>query len=322
MRSGELIVNFLSPGYSHLVSRYHQTVLATCPCPWDEDDRLIEPVFRTSIRTAISWGIADLYIFGTAGEGHAVDNERFRTVVDCFAEETLIEGVRPMVGVIGLSTPNVVDRLEFAYERGFRTFQISLPSWGAISDREMLRFFGDVCGSFPDAEFMHYNVLRAGRTLTGGDYRRVLEVAPNLVATKNTFGDIAHVSELMKVTELQHFLGERTFAIGSMYGECSLLAAYAWLQPKRALELFNAGSTGDIATAMRLAKEYHELGTRLLGWLRTEPRMDGFFDKLLVRLGGVDDFPLRLLSPSIGASEAEFEKCRQILVSEFGDWLT
>lgn len=304
------------------MSRYHQTVLATCPCPWDERDRLAEPVFRAAIRKAAAVGITDLYIFGTAGEGHAVDDERFREVVDCFADETLESEIRPMVGVIGLSTGNVVGRLEHAYERGFRTFQISLPSWGAISDREVLRFFTDVCGAFPDAQFMHYNVLRAGRTLTGDDYLRVLDIAPNLVATKNTFGDITHVADLMRVTDLQHFLGERTFALGSLYGECSLLAAYAWLQPRRSFELFEAGASGDIGTAMSLAKDYQELGTRLLGWLRTEPRMDGFYDKLLVRLGGMDEFPLRLLSPSIGASEEEFDRCKQILASEFGAWLS
>ena len=52
--------------------RYPQTVLVSCEAPWDENGELIEAVFRDEVRSAISSGFRDLYIFGTAGEGYAV----------------------------------------------------------------------------------------------------------------------------------------------------------------------------------------------------------------------------------------------------------
>jgi hypothetical protein len=52
-----------------------------------------------------------------------VDTLRFQQIVHIFWEETRQEGIFQQVGVIGLSTANVVERLNFAYQVGFRMFQ-------------------------------------------------------------------------------------------------------------------------------------------------------------------------------------------------------
>ena len=124
--------------------RHHQSILVSCEIPWDERERLMEDVFRQEVRHFLSVGFRDLYIFGTAGEGHAVDTPRFEQIVQIFREETEEDGVTVMVGVIALSTANVIERLAIAYRAGFRMFQISMPSWGELDDREMMRFFRDV----------------------------------------------------------------------------------------------------------------------------------------------------------------------------------
>ena len=78
--------------------RYPQAVLVSCEAPWDENEELIEAVFRDEVRKAISSGFRDLYIFGTAGEGYAVTLTQFREIAGIFPEETSGEGVRAMVG--------------------------------------------------------------------------------------------------------------------------------------------------------------------------------------------------------------------------------
>src|SRR3712207_9569121 len=82
----------------------------------------------------------------------------------------------------------------FPYTTLFRS--ISLPSWGPLNDDEMLRFFVDVCGTFPDARFLHYNLPRTKRVLTGPEYARIVAEVPNLAATKNTGRSEEHTSEL------------------------------------------------------------------------------------------------------------------------------
>ena len=108
-------------------------------------------MFRDEVRKAISSGFRDLYIFGTAGEGYAVTLTQFREIAGVFREETSGEGVRPMVGVIGMSTAQVVEKVGAAHDIGFRTFQIALPPWGVLTDDEYMTYFTDVCGSFPDS---------------------------------------------------------------------------------------------------------------------------------------------------------------------------
>jgi len=302
-------------------TRYPQAMLASCEIPWDEDEQLMEEVFRREIRHVLA-NFRHLYIFGTAGEGYAVDTARFRQIVDIFYAETRGEDVHPMVGVIGLSTANIVERVTYAHAVGFHTFQISLPAWGALNDHELMTFFTDVCGAFPDANFLHYNLPRARRVLTGADYRRIVAVVPNLVATKNTGGGLARASDLMKhAPELQHFFGEANFPFGCMYGECSLLATMGPMTPVKTRAFFQAGCEGRWDECFHLQKGLYDLLHGVLGPLLDEPYIDGAYDKLLKRLGGFEEMPLRLLSPYQGLSEEAYQACRHILHTAFPEWV-
>ncbi|MBZ0294447.1 MAG: dihydrodipicolinate synthase family protein [Anaerolineae bacterium] len=292
--------------------RYPQTILATCVIPWDEHEQLIEEVFRREIRYLHGQGFDHLYIFGTAGEGYAVDTPHFREIVTVFREETQTAGIEAQVGVMGFSTATVIERLQIAYDAGFRTFQISLPAWRGLNDAELLTYFQDVCGTFPDCSFLHYNLLTAYRTLNAADYVRLVEQMPNLVATKNTGIDAGGLIDLIQQTpELQHFLGEMNFAHGALLGECSLLPSISHAQPDKMKALFAAGQQRDVARLFELQHELRLFTRTVLGPLLAQRRIDGAYDKLLLRLSGFEEMPLRLLSPYQGFSEAEYDACRQ-----------
>ena len=301
--------------------RYPQAILVSCEAPWDEKEQLLEDVFRREVRMVLK-EFNHLYIFGTAGEGYAVDTARFQQLVQVFYEETRGDDIHPMVGVIGLSTANLIERIRFAYDVGFRVFQISLPSWGALNDWELMTFFRDVCGAFPAAQFLHYNLPRTKRVLTGADYRRLIDAVPNLVATKNTGGGLDRAADLMKnAPELQHFLGEQSFPHGCMYGECALLSSFGRMSPHKAKALFEAGRNGDLVNMFKLQREFHEMLYGVLGPLLAEGRIDGAYDKLLVRLGGLEEMPLRLLSPYQGFSEEQYQACKRTLHEQFAEFL-
>jgi hypothetical protein len=42
-----------------------------------------------------------------------------------------------MIGIISLSLPTIIERIERAQAMGARRFQLSLPSWGALRDSEL-----------------------------------------------------------------------------------------------------------------------------------------------------------------------------------------
>lgn len=301
--------------------RYHQGILVSCEIPWNEQESFLEDVFRQEIRHILRLGFNNLYIFGTAGEGYAVDTPRFRRIVEVFYEETRHDTVFPQVGVIGLSTANVVERIRFAYKVGFRVFQISLPCWGALNDNELLRFFTDVCGAFPDARFLHYNLARAQRILMASDYRRLADEIPNLVATKNTSTTISSTVALMRaVPELQHFLSESMFPIGCLQSECSMLSSFALMLPSKTKELFEYARRGQTEKLFLLHKNYLATTNDVLAPLFRQSLIDGAYDKVLARLGGCE-MPLRLLSPYQSFSEEAYEECRAILEGKYPDWM-
>jgi hypothetical protein len=59
----------------------------------------------------------------------------------------------------------------------------------------------------------------------------------------------------------------------------------------------------------------------VLGPLLAEGRIDGAYDKLLVRLGGLEAMPLRLLSPYQGFSEEQYQACKRTLHERFPGFL-
>ena len=305
--------------------RYHQALLVSCVTPWDEREELIEPLFRKEIQHLRALGFTDLYIFGTACEGYAVDSVRFERIVEVFAEETLhLQAASlswPQVGVIGLSTCAVKERLRIAYNYGFRVFQLSLPCWGVLNDAETTNFFQDVCGSFADCQFLHYNLMRTKRLLAGKDYRRLADLIPNLVATKNTSSDVGLAAGLMRhAPDLQHFLGETTFPTGCLYGECSLLSSFGPMLPTRTRGFFECGRKRDFGRLFELQREYLLMINEVLSPMLEHPRIDGAYDKALARLGGLE-MPLRLLSPYEALPEEAFQSAAAILKERYANWL-
>ncbi len=116
-----------------MTKRYPSSILVSCEISWDENHELIEHTFRAEIRGAMAT-YNNLYIFGTAGEGYAVTLTQFSEVAEVFWEETDRPDVHQMVGVIAMSTVQVVERIATAYQIGFRVFQITLPPWSALSE--------------------------------------------------------------------------------------------------------------------------------------------------------------------------------------------
>ena len=300
------------------MTRFPPGIMSTCCVPWDGDGRFVEPIFRRAVRTALE-GAPNLYVFGTAGEGYAVTDGQFDQVVAAFVEEMRHAHAEPMVGVIHLSMGTIVERIERCRDRGVRQFQISLPSWGALADGEVFDFFDRICTGFPDCQFMHYNLPRAKRIVTGKEYGRLAQSHPNLVATKNTGDSLSHIRGLIdEAPQLQHFLSEAGYLYGSLFGECSVLASFVTSWTKLS-SLFEAGSRRDVAALTSIQREVDVLIETLFEAVPAG-RIDGAYDKLFARMYD-PSFPLRMLPPYVGSSETEFQTFVRLLEQRLPEWI-
>jgi dihydrodipicolinate synthase/N-acetylneuraminate lyase len=303
------------------MARYKRTILATCCVPWDENYRLDEDLFRSSIRDLLHRGFRDLYVFGTAGEGHNVSDSMFERIVDVFIGEVIAEGETPMVGVINLSLFTTLERIEYAAGRGCRVFQISLPNWGELNDHELFSFFREVCGRYPELQFLHYNLARAGRIVKPREYAILAEEHSNLVATKYGAGDPEMVNGLLEVAgSLRHFFTELGFFYGSAVGECGLLASISSTHAALARRYYEAAAQGDTDTLVALYRDLASMMTSVRAVVGPGPHLDGAYDKIFAKINDTR-FPLRLLPPFEGSTEEAYQRYREILLARFPQWI-
>ncbi len=305
------------------VPRIRPAMLATVCLPIREGGGFDEGRFRRAVSLLYSAGAENLYIFGTAGEGYALTDEMFRDVASVFCDATRGHtGIRQL-GVIAMSVPQILARIELGLELGFRDFQISLPPWGTLTDRELGRFFREVLDPYPEAKFLHYNTIRAGRILTGREYARIAAEHPNLVATKSGGHSAASLLTLFEEAPLLcHFVTELDYAVASLLGkDCGLLVSIGALNPGRARAFFEAGRRGDAKTLRSMVRELYSIRGRILETVAGEgAHMDGAYDKLYSRFSD-PEFPLDLISPYGGAGVDAFERLGTWLSETWPEWM-
>lgn len=288
---------------------YPAAILATAVVPWTEKYELDEERFCRQVQTIAHGLTRHIYIFGTAGEGYAVNERMFDQIARAFWLSSQENNVSPMLGIISLSLATVIDRIERGYALGFRQFQLSLPAWGALLDKELDGFFAETCGRFPDCDFHHYNLLRTKRLLTAVEYRRLAAAHPNFVAVKYGASDPAIVADVLAVSpRLRFYFTEFGYAIARRTHDVGLLVSLASLNYTRA----KAFVSGDDAQRAADVAELRAIRTVLGELAENRFHIDGAYDKLLFKLND-PDFQLRLLPPYAGATEEDFARFRAAL---------
>jgi len=292
-------------------ARFPRTILPTVCIPWREDGTVDAALFPELVRARLAGGIRHLYVFGTAGEGYAVTDAQFDAIVALLVEASAgTPDAHPMVGLIGQSLGTTLGRIERAMARGIRDFQVTLPAWGVLTDGEVRTFFRAVLGRFPEARFLHYNLLRAGRLISGRFYAELAAEHPNLVGTKNGTGDTLRIHQLLtEAPMLRHFLTEVGYPIGCSLGAPGLLQSLSSTNDAQAWRFFRAGVDGDAATLAAMQPAYLAVEEALTAFAGDAVHIDGAYEKMLQRVSDAR-LPLRLLPPYAAASEEAFRAFR------------
>ena len=130
------------PPTAQVKTRYPQNNLAACMLPWTEDFQLDVAKFEQHVQSTLDGRYKCLYLMGTAGEGYALYDMRFKQVVDLFAKMTVRDGIDPQIGVIGLSMEQIIERIAYAHAQGIRNvpdFAAQLGSAGRSRDDDLLQ---------------------------------------------------------------------------------------------------------------------------------------------------------------------------------------
>lgn len=295
--------------------------MATACIPWDKEFEFCEDIFRIQIRNLLDNNIKSIYLFGTAGEGYAVNDRQFLQIIKTFKSETRNIDSMPMIGLISTSLAQIIDRINMSLKLGFNDFQISFPSWGKLNTEESIAFFDAILPKYHDCRFMHYNNGQRSRLLLKiEDYIQLSEKYENLVAVK--YPGLVNIDDIHKISAskipIQFFPLE--FGYGAMrpLGECGIILSYLNMNYTIAHKYFNAGIKNDIKTINNI---HNNLIIVKDIFKKTLPnnKIDGAYDKVFVKMM-ISDFPLRLYPPYKGLAMHEYDDFVNNIKSQLPEW--
>ena len=288
--------------------RYPITMMCAACVPWTKDFEFDEASFRKQVKNLVDHDAKSIYIFGTAGEGYAVNARVFAQVVKALVEECAKKAdVMPMTGIISTSMMEMIDRIEIGRSLGCRDFQIALPCWGALNDEEVIGFFKTICGRFPDCRFIHYNNGPRSKKLCKINlYVELAKVVPNLVAVKYSTDKMYEIYNMV-TTEcpIAFYLVDAGYTYGIMKGQCGFLNSFASIDMDLAWRYFYAGQNKEYGTLLELDSYYKELVNCFD--MITREVMDSALDKSIERVAD-EDFCNTLYPPYNGLTEDEFRE--------------
>ena len=304
------------------MARYPSTVMVSIVCPWDDDERLDEAIFRRATRHALASGFRHLYVFGTAGEGYAVDTA------------SVPAGRR---GAPGRDVRAPLTRSRWSGSSGCRR-PTSWSAWasrtnsGSGRSRSRCRagrrwptprsstYFESVCGAFPDSAFMHYNTVKSGRLVNwrplppgrrpgaqpGGHQDH--DQRPGRRRRRRPRGAGADAFPDRAVDRVRRRCSGRWRCSGR---------SRPWRRSSRGPSSTRSRTAGP-RRPRRSGRGSSALNHTVFDPLMVDRRVDGAYDKTIEKLSnGMAAFPLRMLSPYRTVSDLEFEATRSRLADAF-----
>ena len=182
-----------------------------------------------------------------------------------------------------------------------------------MNDDELLRFYAAIQEALPNTEFIHYNIMRSGRMLSGTDYQRVLDVAPNLAGSKHTGGDIGALSEIIQATpNLAHFVVDNQIVAGALFGSPGFYSFIANLSPAFALQLWELCETGDWEGAAQLAVVCGRFFRTWLAGCR-DINSSSALGKIATRAGVHPGIPLAIKEPYTSGTQRHVDELRTLV---------
>jgi len=295
--------------------------LVSVPIPWNDDFSFSPELFKKAINKLVKEKCDGLYLFGTSGEGYAVTDDEFNQIVNVFAEATKTFKGFTQVGCFGLSSDQVKNRCRIVSELGIQSVQITLPFWKVLNDKELERYFTDVCGSFPELSFLLYNNPQNKRRLKGKEIEAFHKLVPNLIGAKTGSGAWLDIFELItEAPSVTHFVTEKAFPFAYGLGNVGLIPSSNYVFPKTTHAFYEAVISRDLKTAHYLHKKIVRFFHLTAIPLVEKNYIDGAIDKAYAQIGGMD-MPLNMKSPYIPLSDEDFKWLKSVVRLEFAEML-
>ena len=294
---------------------------------WDEKFQFDEDSYVKNIERTIASKVHGIYTTGSTGEFYSLEYEEFCQMVDIQAEMCGKAQMPLQIGCCSDATSKTIKLLEYAAsKKDVSAAQVNIPYWMEVNDRELLQFFKDLHTSCPDLPLIHYNIPRAKRFLGGDDYLRILEVAPNLIGVKFTYGgtNFGKLQDaLIKTPKLAYYVAETLLVSVMQLGAVGCCSSLVATNPDWTLDMYAKAEAGQWDEAIKMQTHATRFFDDIESYVEElgEGTSDPVFDKGLAVASGCFVGHQRCRAPYIGWSDETVNKVNSRLKSDYPEFL-
>jgi len=278
-----------------------QGIIPPMATPFTPDEELDLAALRANIIAWNATGLGGYLAVGSNGEAVYLSQDEqdkvLAATVEAAAEDKLV-----MAGTGRESSRETVAATQRAGELGAHCALVVTPCYfkGQMKPERLQAHYHRVAEAAP-IPILLYNVPQATGVNMDPDTVASLAGHPNIAGIKDSSGNIAQLSEIIRLTQGQDFkvfVGNAEVAYSATtLGASGAILAVANVLPVRCVELFNAARAGELAQAKELQWRMAKLAalvTRVhgIGGLKAAMDLAGY-------RGGAVRMPLAMPTPEV-----------------------
>ena len=218
------------------------------------DGALDVAAIRRHVEFLIRAGVHGLFPGGTTAEGPLLSHEERERLATTVVEAA--DGRLPVVVQTGTaSTAETIELSRQAAAAGADAVAIVTPWYYRLTDAALVAHYLRVAQAIPDMPVILYNIPQnTGNFLSPATIATIAAGAPNVVAVKDSTGDLAQLSDIIAATEgrLRVFEGNDAVVLPALeLGATGSVSGNANVFPEVFVELYDAYWAADIEAARR-----------------------------------------------------------------------
>ncbi|MDE1674870.1 dihydrodipicolinate synthase family protein [Nocardia gipuzkoensis] len=222
----------------------------------DATDTIAVDELQRAVRQIIDDGVDLIGACGSFGEGWALLDDEYRTLVAATVEA--VDGRVPLfVGCIGLSGREIIRKIGWARDAGARGVLVGLPFYYPLDVATAVRFYRDVAEMFADLQIVIYHNPLHFRTRIPVEAFADICTSKNIVGLKDSHRETRAFLELIRVSSpgFSVFVSTRQYYPYVELGAAGFWSYECWMGPEPVLRLRDLISLGDIAGAVEVQCE-------------------------------------------------------------------
>lgn len=262
------------------------------------------PAARRLVHRYVDAGIHGFIVCGTTGEASTMDEHEQLAMLDAVIEAA--DGRRPVaMGLASNDTREALRALRGIGRRPIAGILTAAPYYSRPSQRGIEAHYRAIAAETPLPLILYNIPYRTGVNIDLATIRSLADV-PNIVAIKESGGNLDQLMGLIRETRLQVLSGEDHLIFTTLcLGGAGAIAAAAHVHPERHVQVYERFRAGDVAQAREIAYQLLPITRALFA----EPN-PGPIKALLAQQGFVAE-ELRLPMTPVSST------CREGLAREF-----